>query len=180
MVEAPSSDRLVHVKRKGLDSFRGITAAVGLKWIAFHLIHDLEILSLTAVRRSEISSMKYVDTSDSVVVRSLRNRNVFPREEIGLRLDTTADALESLTELTPLITIHPERRRPGVCNLGLVCSMDRVAKKFDFLHVDPAAVWDLEPTSWRFRDVRRIEVRDLYGAAIFDLAGDPAANRTST
>jgi hypothetical protein len=35
MVEAPSSDRLVQVKRKGLDSFRGITAAVGLKWIAF-------------------------------------------------------------------------------------------------------------------------------------------------
>jgi hypothetical protein len=167
------STRFVATKRKYGDDISGVVAAVGQKWIVLHDARDLAIDGLVAMRIADLTSFKIDSSGKSVVLRSFRNRNLFHGPVAGLRLDSTADALLSLSEIAPLVVVHPDRRWPGTCHLGRISSLDREAKKFELLEVAPSAVWDEEPSAWRFRDIRLIQVGDKYSSAIFDLAGEP-------
>ena len=110
-----------------------------------------------------------------VAVRSFRQRGVSPTPVELVGLDTTADALAGLQARSPLVTVHPERRWPGTCHVGVVTRIEPDHKRFAFHEVSPSAAWDDRPTIWSFRDVRRIDIADSYAAALGALAGPPAS-----
>jgi hypothetical protein len=164
----------VQVWRKHGDCLCGVIAATGRKWMLLHVVWDLDLNGLTAIRLSDIKKLSIDNRGDDVLVRSLQQRAIFPRPVEGMDLDTTSELLADVQRRHRLVTVHPERRWPGTCHVGFVTGIDSSRKRFSMLELSPAAVYDGQPTLWRFRDVRRIELADTYAAALESLAGQPS------
>jgi hypothetical protein len=172
-----TESRFIKTTRRDGDEVRGFVVAVGRKWIVLRHTGALDLDGLVALRISDLTSFEPDTRYDDVVLRSLNSRNItLPEPIVGMQLDSTADAVESMSKLGKLIAVHPDRRWPGTCHLGRLSGVDRAAKKLRLLEVDPGADWDSEPTTWRLQDIRRIDVGDAYGENIAILAGEPIAN----
>ncbi len=169
-IEKVGSDRAVTIKHVGGESFGGILASVGDRWTLIHLVWDLELRGLTALHTRDIVSMKTDGRHSSVIVRSLQDRGIYPTPLLQVDLNTTTSTLDALSKINPFLTVHEDGE---ACHLGKVASMDADRKRLEFHEINPAAVWDDHTTTWRFRNIRRVDVNDPYAIAIERLAGPP-------
>lgn len=166
------AETVVRVVRTHGDVLDGLVAGVGRKWLLLHVVDDLNLCGLTAVRLGDVRRVKIDRSGDDVVMRSLRQRGLVP-SAVDMKLDRTSDVLADLRSRCTLLTIHPDRRWPGSCHVGTVTSIDANRRRFCLLEVSPSAVWDETAAVWRFRDVRRIDIADPYAEALAAVAGPP-------
>lgn len=168
-------DRFVRLVRRDGDDLQGIVAALGTKWMLIHRVWDLRLEGLSAVRIRDIKRVEVDRGWNDVVVRSLRERGIFPQPVNQLDLGSTGAMVVSLQRHHDIITIHPERLGSTVCHVGTICSVEPAAKTVSLLELSPSAEWDVLPTVWRFRDITRVDVADQYASALYSLAGHPVA-----
>lgn len=168
---------VVRVKRRVGCRVDGVVAGIGARWVLLHALFDLQIDGLCAVRRRDIAKVRVESSGDGVTERSLRHRGAFPAPVTDIGLDNTGDVLEGLGA-RGIVTVHPERRDPGVCFLGVVGAVDRTRKRFELLELSPTATWYTTATVWHFGDVSRVQVLTGYEEALSELAGPPPPIRS--
>lgn len=166
---------VVRIKLRRDRKLTGIVAAVGAKWALLHNIRDLDLDGMVAVRLNDIRKVSASHARDELVARSLRQRGLFPTPVSGTALDTTAELLVYLKRQRQFVAAFPEGRRPGSCHWGYITNVDATRKSFALMELTPAAMWDAEPTTWRFREIRRIQIDDEHLGALESLAGSPPA-----
>jgi hypothetical protein len=164
---------VVDVRRRYGDNLVGIIAAHGRKWLLLHHVIDFEVLGLVAVRIADLTRVRPQQDDNDVTARVLNELNTFPSPVEGLKWDTTAEALTSMTSLDPVITIRPDRRWLGTCHLGQLGPFDTEFKSFSLREITTVARWEKDFTSWRLTDVRRIDAGDSYARGLQLLAGPP-------
>jgi len=167
------AETVVRVVRTRGDALDGLIAGVGRNWLLLHVVHDLNLCGLTAVRLGDVRRVKIDRSGHDVVIRSLRQRGLVPSAAVDMNLDRTTDVLADLQSRGTLLTIHPDHRWPGTCHVGTVTNIDANRRRFHFLELSPSAAWDETATVWRFRDVRRIDISDPYAEALAAVAGPP-------
>ncbi len=169
---------VVRLARRHGDVLHGVVAALGRRWVIVHVLHDLELDGLAAVRRRDLMEVGADRSSDNIIRRVLDARSQFPASVSGATLDDTAATLAFLGRSgATTVTVHPEARRPGTCHLGRVTRIDRERKRFDLLEMSPDASWDDEPTRWRFKDVTQISIGSNYSNGL-DLVAEPVELHT--
>ena len=96
-----------------------------------------------------------------------QRRPLLPR----LRLDNAGSTLQSLARAFPLVTIFRERLDPDVCNIGWLIGVD--ATSFGLQEINPGAKWERKVTTYRLRDVTRIDAGRAYEESLWLVGGEP-------
>ena len=81
------------------------------------------------------------------------------------------ELLLSASRLFPVVTIHIEKVDPDVCYIGRIVDLnkDHVA----LLEIGPDACWDKKPTSYRLREITRVDFGGQYEEALHLVGGGP-------
>jgi hypothetical protein len=166
---------LVRLQRNivGGDVIQGYVVAVGTKWLLLHALGGSVFLEGHCALR----------IADVVSVRRPANRR-FVRRAIELdgqwppcaptgtvALDTTRGLIESLARLSPLVTVHTERRHPGICYIGVPQAYPQGS--VELLDITSKASWVDKPRRWRLRDITRVEIGGPYERALYEIGGPP-------
>lgn len=71
----------------------------------------------------------------------------------------------------PLVTIHREKARPGVCWIGKIEELK--GGTVSLLEIGPDAVWDYEPTWHKLNEITAVEFGGEYEKALSLVGGKP-------
>jgi len=95
--------------------------------------------------------------------RAVRHFKLTPLRPAGISLASVPLLIGSIGERSPLITIHPERKKPDICYIGLLLSMS--PKMFIIDELDQNAEWS-GPRRLKFSDVTRVDFGGGYEEAL--------------
>lgn len=81
------------------------------------------------------------------------------------------ELLLSASRFFPLLTIHREKIRPGVCWIGRIEEINH--GQVSLLEISPAATWDDKPTSYKLSEITSVEFGGEYERALLLVGGNP-------
>ncbi|CAN5260443.1 hypothetical protein BH10PSE3_BH10PSE3_03500 [soil metagenome] len=93
------------------------------------------------------------------------------RPALTLQLADIAALLTSAAEQFPLVTMHKERDRPEVCNIGKLISIEGGIAWV--LEIGPDAQWDDEPSAHKLAEITRVNFGGDYEDALALIGGNP-------
>ncbi|MEU3566230.1 hypothetical protein [Kitasatospora sp. NPDC006786] len=170
---ARSEGRPVRLRRSipGADRLEGFVLGTGPVWTLLATCTDHRLDGWSAVRTADLHKVRDRGGPESLTVRVLRRRGLWPVRPPGadLPLDDLPGLLTAACAEYGLIALHTERRDPGACWVGTVTALRPASLR---LHeVDPEARWHPEPTKFRFEDVTRVDLGDHYTSVLREFAG---------
>jgi hypothetical protein len=147
----------------------GWVVGVGAAFVALLLIRDDQCYDgVACFRLQDVQRLRPAPHPQFVrTVLRLRGQR---RPRLRLRLDDAGSALRSIARAFPLVTIHRERLHPDECNIGKLAEVD--AGTFGLQEINPGAKWERRVTTYRLRDVTRIEGGGGYEAALWLVGGE--------
>jgi hypothetical protein len=150
----------------------GFVLDIGPKFFLLAVIDEYQKLNgFHCSRISEMRRLKVPAPYADFVVAALRKRGQIIRKKPNINLSCLLEVLQTANRLFPLITIHREKTRPGICEIGRAVSIneDRL-----LLHeIGPDAIWDEELTSVPLREITRVEFGGGYEEALQLVGGKP-------
>ncbi|MFJ6621645.1 hypothetical protein ACIQOW_29240 [Kitasatospora sp. NPDC091335] len=174
--------RPVRLRRSipGADRLEGFVLGTGPVWTLLANCVDHRPDGWTAVRTTDLHRVRDRGGEESLTVRALRRRGLWPLRPPGARLplDDLPGLLTAACAEYGLIALHTEHRDPAVCRVGTVTALRPASLR---LHeVDPEARWHAEPTKFRFKDVTRVDLGDHYTSVLREFAGPRPRHPTGT
>jgi len=173
LTRAMKQRTLVRVERPSLESgwSDGYVVAAGAEWFVLHYIAEVDFAGYQALRLRDVSKLTvpapYAEFVEKVL-RKLRHRRVVPK---CVDATSTAALIQFAGDRFPVITLHTERKRKGVCFIGKLVA---ITNKDVVLHdIAPGAKWDLETTSRPIAAITRIDFDGPYERALVLVAGKP-------
>ncbi|MFD4658923.1 hypothetical protein ACFWP2_25205 [Kitasatospora sp. NPDC058444] len=165
--------RPVRLRRSvpGADRLEGFVLGTGPVWTLLAACTDHRLDGWTAVRTADLHKVGDQGGPESLTVRALRRRGLWPVRPPGadLPLDDLPGLLTAACAEYGLIALHTERLDPDACRVGTVTALRPASLR---LHeVDPEARWYPEPTKFRLRDVTRVDLGDHYTSVLREFAG---------
>lgn len=94
-----------------------------------------------------------------------RGRPRVPR----VHLETTRTILESVSAISPLVTLHREEVDPEACHIGQVIGTNRT--QVALLEISPHAVWEQTAATYALREITRIDFGGSYEEALLLVGG---------
>jgi hypothetical protein len=131
--------------------------------ILFHVLgtDTFRLNGYTAIRTKDVKD--YRDFNKDKFWQNRAARQILPVRPAGISLTSVPELLASISKRYPLITIHPERTRPGTCYIGPILSMTEATFTID--NLDCNAEWT-GPRRLKFSDVTRIDFGGGYEEAL--------------
>ncbi|QGV82291.1 hypothetical protein [Streptomyces ficellus] len=173
---AVRTGELVRIRRSiaHADRIEGFVVGVSPAWTLIAPCSDVQIDGWAAVRTPDIVKVRRRGDDTCLTVRALRRRGQWPVRMPGraVPLDGPAALAESAADGFGLITVHAERRRPDACWIGALTAVRRASLRVR--EVDPDARWQDDVTTFRFKDITRIDFGGRYESVLREFAG-PAA-----
>jgi hypothetical protein len=110
------------------------------------------------IRNSDVKRWRPIPTDD-FLARAAVLHNLRPRKPAKVGIASVRQALSSAGKAFPLVTIHTERVRRGVCYIGRVLRTSQRA--LTLLSISPQADWD-EEESYLLKNITLIEFGGTY------------------
>lgn len=161
----------VHRAIPGADRLEGFVLGTGPVWTLLAACADHRLDGWTAVRTADLHEVHDQGGEESLTVRVLRRRGLWPARPpcAELPLDDLPGLLTAACAEYGLIALHAEHRARDACRVGTVTALRPASLR---LHeVDPEARWHPEPTKVRFADVTRVDLGDHYTGVLREFAG---------
>ena len=170
---AQKSRTLVRFESRFEDGFiSGYVLGVGPAWFMLLLVDDrVRFNGHQFFRMSNISKLR-TDPYEKFVETAMKKRKLRRPKAPRVDLSTTETLLRSTLGKCPLTTIHTEGVDPNVCYIGRIIAID--ATTGSMLEIRPGAVWHRKPSSFRLRDITRLNIGGDYEDALYLVGGEPA------
>lgn len=170
--KAAGDGRLIRLtRRRGWDRLDGSIVARSRKWLLLALELDAGFDGHALVRVSDVRRLERSPNA-AFVERALAVEGHWPLPGLeGVELASTRAALRTLADSVGLVSIGYEQDHPDECLIGLPRHFGQ--KKFRLQTVNPAAEWDTEDATFRYRSVSRIDVGGSYERRLSAVAGPP-------
>lgn len=154
------------------ETIEGYVLEMGPEFFLLGLIeYDLRFNGFLCAPISDVRKLRVPAPYAEFMVAALRKRGQSIERKPEVKLDSLPKLLRSANRLFPLMTIHRERVKPGVCEIGRVVD---VSESHLFLHeIDPGAVWEGKVTKIRLSDITRVEFGGAYEEALYLVGGKP-------
>jgi len=133
--------------------------------ILFHVLgtDTFRLNGYTAIRTEDVKDYRDFNKDKFWQNRAARHFKISPVRPVGISLSSVPALLASISKRYPLITIHPERTRPGICYIGPLLSMTEATFTIDNLNCN--AEWT-GPRRLKFSDVTRVDFGGGYEEAL--------------
>ena len=133
--------------------------------ILFHVLgtDTFGLNGYSAIRTADVKDYRDFNKDEFWQNRATRHFKLSPVRPAGILLTSVPELLASLSKQYPLITIHPERTKPGICYIGPLLSMTEATFTIDDL--DCNAEWT-GPRRLKFTDVTRVDFGGGYEEAL--------------
>jgi hypothetical protein len=169
--------RLVEVDSRiqGAGRTSGFVVDYSSDLILFHVLNT-EVFNLngySVLRSSDVKRYRAFDKNVYWQSRAIRHLGLKPARPSGIALSSLPELISSISNQYPLITIHPERKKPSVCYIGRLLSLGKAIFTLDDL--DCNAEWS-GPRRIRYSDATRIDFDGGYERALASMA--PKRGRT--
>ena len=171
LTAALEARQFVRIHRR-FDAFgiRGYVLAVGPTFFLLALVNDrLRYDGFECFRIADLESIErdpYADFAEA----ALRARGLRKPRLPKIKLDSLSELLESAARIFPLITVHLEVTEPDICHIGQVVATNR--SQVALLEIGPDAEWESEATTYRLKDITRVNFGGDYEGALH-LVGGP-------
>jgi len=132
--------------------------------------NGFQCMRLSDVRRLCVPA-PYAD----FIVAALRKRGETIRRKPRINPNSLPELLTSANRLFPLVTIHQQRLKPDVCEIGRVTGISK--SHLSLLEIGPDALWEEEPTVIRLREITRVDFGGDYEEALHMVGGSPDLSR---
>jgi hypothetical protein len=158
---------LVQVKRrlKDVGTTTGFVVALSDSLILFHTL-DMDMFRLngyTALRDEDISHYRGFTKAEYWQFRAVRRFHLKPVRPVGISVASLPELLMSVSQHYPLITLHPEKKKPDVCYIGSLVSMTE--HTFIIEDLDCNGEWS-GPRRMKFSDITRVDFGGGYEEAL--------------
>ncbi len=150
---------------KNSGSIMGFVVGVSDTLLILHTL-DTDAFQLNgyiAVRTEDVSKCRVFDQVDSWWFRAMKHFDLTPIIPVGISIASLHDLIQSVATLYPLITFHPEEKKPDVCFIGPLLSMTE--RTFTIDDLNSTAQWT-GPRRMRFHEVTRVDFGDGYAKAL--------------
>ncbi|MFJ9695760.1 hypothetical protein [Kitasatospora sp. NPDC101183] len=170
---ALTEGRLVRLHRAipRADRLDGFVLGSGPVWTLLAACTDHRLDGWTAVRTADLRKVRDQGGPETLTVRHLRRRGLWPVRPPGadLPLDDVPALLDAAGAEYGLLAVHAERQAPDAFRLGAVAALRPASLR---LHeVDPEACWHRAPTKIRYEDVTRVDLGSHYARVLREFAG---------
>ncbi|MFE4975767.1 hypothetical protein ACFRAR_27145 [Kitasatospora sp. NPDC056651] len=170
---ARAEGRLVRLRRTipGADRLEGFVLGTGPVWTLLARCADHRLDGWTAVHTHALHKVRDEGGEESLTVRSLRGRGLWPVRPPGadLPLDDHAGLLAAASAAYGLLELHAELIDPGMLRVGTVTGLR--PRTFRLHEVDTEARWYPEPSKYRLRDITRVDFGSHYTEVLGEFAG---------
>jgi hypothetical protein len=124
--------------------------------ILFHVLErdTFRLNGYRVIRSEDVRNYRVFDKRKHWLNRAVRSFELAPVRPTGISLSSLPQLLLSIAKQNPLITIHPERKKPDVCYIGPLLSITEATFTIDDL--DCNAEWS-GPRRIKFSDATRID-----------------------
>lgn len=132
------------------------------------LIHQFDwdyfgTFNYTVIRDRDITAYRFFDKPEYWAYRAVRKFRLKPVRPSGISIDSLPELLKSINKKYPLLTIHPEKKKPGVCYIGPLLSISKQGFTIDDLNSD--GKWT-GPRQMKWKDVTRVDFGGGYERAL--------------
>jgi len=150
----------------------GYVLDIGPQFFLLGLIgEDMRFNGFQCLLVSDLRRINVPDPHEDFIVAALRKRRENIDGKPSIDLSTLPALLKSANTLYPLVTIHRERVKPHVCEIGRVLE---VSENSVLLRtITPGAVWEEKPCKIRLSDITRVEFGGGYEEALHLVGGNP-------
>ena len=137
--------------------------------ILFHVVDSatLKLNGYTVIRDEDVSDYRAFNKPGFWQAKVVKNLGLKPISPDGISLSSLPDLLKSIDDRYPLITIHPEKKKPDVCYIGPLLSLSKLTFTIDDLN--SSARWT-GPRRIRYADVTRVEFDGGYEQGLAAIA----------
>jgi hypothetical protein len=132
------------------------------------LIHQIDwdsfrLFNYTVIRDEDIKAYRFFDKPKYWQHRAAKKFRLKPVRPVGISIASLPELLESINKRHPLITIHPEKRKPDICYIGPLLSISE--QTFTIEDLDSSGEWT-GPRRMKWRDVTRVDFGGGYERAL--------------
>ena len=161
------TDVLFEVKRriKDVGSTTGFIVGFSDSLLMFHRL-DMDTFRLngyTVLREEDVSQYRSFTKAAFWQARAVKHFQLKPVRPAGVCVDSVPELIRSVAEHYPLITFHPEKKKPDVCYIGPLISMTE--HTFTIEDLDCNGEWS-GPRRMKFNDITRIDFGGGYEEAL--------------
>ncbi|WP_138905453.1 hypothetical protein [Streptomyces albidochromogenes] len=170
--KAVTTGRLVRVHRSvpRVEWIEGFVVGASPAWTLLARCSDIQLDGWTAIRTADITKVRRQGDETCLTVRALRRRGQWPvRMPAALALDDSAALLRSAGRAFGLVSVHAERQVPDVCWIGAVKKLR--PRSLRLREVDTGARWHADATTFRFKDITRVDFGGRYEETLREFAG---------
>ena len=150
---------------KGVGRDCGFVVDFSDEWILLHIV-DIDTFAMngySAVRDEDISEYRFFDKAAYWRHRAVRKFGLRGMRPARIAVRSLADLLTTASQRFSLVTIHRERRKPGVCYIGSVTGVTEKTVTIEDLNCN--AEWS-GPRRINLRDITRIDFDGGYERAL--------------
>ena len=140
---AKDSQRVIGVWRKRLDKhvIRGVVLASTSDLALLHLLDDgIRLDGYSVIRTRDITRLDLLLPRAEFYYEALRLRKQCPRNPRGIDLSDLTTVITSAGKAYPLVTVHPERKQPGICWIGRPLHIEK--RDLVLAYITPGAMWE--------------------------------------
>lgn len=170
--KAVITGRLVRVHRSvpRVEWTEGFVIGASAEWTLLARCSDIQLDGWSALRTADITKVRRRGDETCLTVRALRRRGQWPvRIPPGVSLDDPAALLKSAGSEFGLISVHAERQVPDACWIGAVTRLR--TRSVRLREVDTGARWHADDTTFRFKDITRVDFGGRYETTLREFAG---------
>jgi len=153
---------LLEFDRKPLDPFplRGFALAWNADLTLIHVLNNdfFRLNGYAVFRNSDVRTWRSVSKAD-FVARAVRLQKVRPSKPDAVAIGSMKEALGSAGTTFPLITIHRERIKRGVCYVGKFLRTNQ--RVITMRAISPQAEWEQEE-SYSLKEITLLEFGGEY------------------
>lgn len=150
---------------------RGYVLRMGETFFLFAVVTDAGRFDGFRCVRIQDAKRLGEDPYAAFAVAALRARRESIAKAPRIRLGTVEEILLSASKQAPLIVIDCHKRKPGVCWIGKVLSVENGL--LSFLEIGPDAMWDKEPTKYNVKEITEVGFGGGYEEALHLVGGEP-------
>ncbi len=169
--EAVSERLFVRIERDGYEGdFVGIVQAESDVLVCLASLDDrVHLGGFDILRREQISLFEIPAPHAEFYESALRLRGEHKPDPPPVDLTSIKSALESVSQIAPLVVVHREAVDPDGCEIGQVAALE--ADRFHLREIDPDADWEDEVGVYPYAEVTRLGFAGGYEASLALVAG---------
>ncbi|MBT2526349.1 hypothetical protein J7E91_13140 [Streptomyces sp. ISL-99] len=170
--KAVTTGRLVRVHRSipRVEWIEGFVIGASAEWTLLARCSDIQLDGWSALRTADITKVRRQGDETCLTIRALRRRGQWPvRVPAAIPLDESTALLKTAGSEFGLISVHRERQVPDACWIGAVTRLR--PRSVRLREVDTGARWHADDTTFRFRDITRVDFGGRYETTLREFAG---------